>query len=97
MGDAQADDPMRWDSFEILPFKHDGAVIRRQTRNRPQNRGLARPVGADQSHDLALQHGEGNAMQRPDAVVMNFQIAHFQLQVLEPAACFAHPTGPSPR
>ncbi len=97
MGNSQLDNLMRRNPLQIPAFKHDSATVRNQTGNRPQDRGLARAIRADQGDDFALQHRERHAMQRPDAIVMHLQIAHFQLQFFKTIRCVTHPTGPSPR
>jgi hypothetical protein len=55
MCDAQRRDPVCRQMRDVLALVENGAGDARQpAANRHQQRGLARPVGADQRHDLAI-------------------------------------------
>src|SRR5206468_12097343 len=70
LADSQLDDPRRPRSAYVLAVERDcPAVGVHEPRDGAKGRRLARPVGADQGHDLAPLDLDGHAAQRLDAAV----------------------------
>ena len=76
-----------------LPSKRDRALARRrQARDRPQRGGLARAVGADHRDDLALVHGQRDALQRLDVAVVGVDVLDLE-QRHQPVAAWVAEVG----
>ena len=79
MGQPQPDDRVGGDGLEVRAVQRDGAGgSPKQAGDGVQRGGLARAVGADQGHQLAVAHRQGNALEGVDRAVKYMQIFDFQ-------------------
>ena len=77
--DAQPHRLVGRQSAQVSPGKPDVALAGPQhARHGPQGGGLARAVGSDQGHDLALLNAQRNATHRLNRAVVHAQIFDFQ-------------------
>src|SRR6266566_6720625 len=64
---------------DVLPAERDRAATRMiEPVDRAQGRRLAGAVRADQGHDLALVHLDGDPLQRLDRAVEGLDVLHFE-------------------
>ena len=78
-GQPLGDNPVRRKPRQVLPLEVDPAAFYlHQAGQGPQGGGFAGAVGADQGHNLALLHLEGNAFDGLDAAVTHTQIINSQ-------------------
>ena len=62
-----------------LPFEHDVARVGlEQPRHDVEKRRFPRPVRTDDGADLALRHGEGDVLERPQAPERLYDVADFE-------------------
>ena len=79
LGHAQPGDLVGRQVGDVTPVEDDGAVIGfHHAADRPQQRGLAGAVGADEGDDLTLVDRDGHVGQHDDAVVADGELAHGQ-------------------
>ena len=70
---------MGWLPGDVAAAKGElAAPRRRQAEDRAQRRGLSGAVGAQQSHDLRLPHGQAGAKQRLGLPVERLDIRQLQ-------------------
>ena len=82
VGQAQIDDGIGRDLLQILAVQRDGAGGGvQQAGDGVQRGGLARAVGADEGHQLAVADGQGDALQGVDSPVKDVQVFDFQHDV----------------
>ena len=71
--------PARRPARDVGAVEHDAALRRRlQSHQRLEQRRLARAVGAEHRHHLALFHRQRDAAHRMDAPIANVKIVHLK-------------------
>ena len=79
MRDTQVQDRARRGMGDVVPVEYDRAGRRvQQPRDRPQGRGLACAIGADQGDQLAPAHRDGHAFERHHLAVAADDIAQLK-------------------
>lgn len=79
MGQPQPDDGVGGDRLEVRAVQRDGAGGgAQQSEDGMQRGGLARAVGADQGHQLAVAYRQGDTLESVDRAVKYMQIFDFQ-------------------